>query len=298
MIYILYISLLIISFVSLWVIISQKGNYIFKAIFIPALFLVVMSTWYTYNSLMGFATVQNPPEVVKYLSHITDKHNGWIYLTILNYDKKEPRMYQLPWNEELEKELDKTRQGQQQGVIKYGKMRKEPNATDENNQGKWLWYDMPPSEVMPKNYEGDDEMETSENGIELIKEFEGRRLVAYQDSVGVWTIGYGHTKDVWEDRLIIKKTADRLLAEDLAEFEKYVDNLVEVPLTQNQFDALVAWTFNLGPTNLSESTLLKKLNAGDYDSVPSEMKRWNKAGGEVLEGLVRRREAEAALFNA
>ena len=298
MIYILYISLLIISFVSLWVIISQKGNYIFKAIFIPALFLVVMSTWYTYNSLMGFATVQNPPEVVKYLSHITDKHNGWIYLTILNYDKKEPRMYKLPWNEELEKELDKTRQGQQQGVIKYGKMRKEPNATDENNQGKWLWYDMPPSEVMPKNYEGDNEMETSENGIELIKEFEGRRLVAYQDSVGVWTIGYGHTKDVWEDRLIIKKTADRLLAEDLAEFEKYVDNLVDVPLTQNQFDALVAWTFNLGPTNLSESTLLKKLNAGDYDSVPSEMKRWNKAGGEVLEGLIRRREAEAALFNA
>ena len=298
MIYILYISLLVISFVSLWVIISQKGNYIFKAIFIPALFLVVMSTWYTYNSLMGFATVQNPPEVVKYLSHITDKHNGWIYLTILNYDKKEPRMYKLPWNEELEKELDKTRQGQQQGVIKYGKMRKEPNATDENNQGKWLWYDMPPSEVMPKNYEGDDEMETSENGIELIKEFEGRRLVAYQDSVGVWTIGYGHTKDVWEDRLIIKKTADRLLAEDLAEFEKYVDNLVEVPLTQNQFDALVAWTFNLGPTNLSESTLLKKLNAGDYDAVPFEMKRWNKAGGEVLEGLIRRREAEAALFSA
>ena len=296
MIYILYISLLVISFVSLWVIISQKGNYIFKAIFIPALFLVVMSTWYTYNSLMGFATVQNPPEVVKYLSHITDKHNGWIYLTILNYDKKEPRMYKLPWNEELEKELDKTRQGQQQGVIKYGKMRKEPNATDENNQGKWLWYDMPPSEVMPKKYEGDNEMETSENGIELIKEFEGRRLVAYQDSVGVWTIGYGHTKDVWEDRLIIKKTADRLLAEDLAEFEKYVDNLVEVPLTQNQFDALVAWTFNLGPTNLSESTLLKKLNAGDYDSVPDEMRRWNKAGGKVLDGLVRRREAEAQLF--
>ena len=114
--------------------------------------------------------------------------------------------------------------------------------------------------------------------------------------MGVWTIGYGHTKDVWEDRLIIKKTADRLLAEDLAEFEKYVDNLVEVPLTQNQFDALVAWTFNLGPTNLSESTLLKKLNAGDYDSVPDEMRRWNKAGGKVLDGLVRRREAEAQLF--
>ena len=297
MIYILYISLLIIAFVSLWVIISQKGNYIFKAIFIPALFLVVMSTWYTYISIMGFATVQNPPEVVRYLSHITDKQRGWIYLTILNYDKKEPRMYKLPWNEKLEKELDKSRQGKMQGVVKFGRMIKEDkNATEEDNQGKWLWYDMPPTEIMPKNYEGDNEMETSQTGVDLIKEFEGRRLVAYQDSVGVWTIGYGHTKDVWEDRLIIKSTADRLLAEDLAEFEKYVDNLVDVPLTQNQFDALVAWTFNLGPGNLKESTMLRKLNYGDYDAVPDEMRRWNKAGGEVLNGLVRRRDAEALLF--
>ena len=296
MIYILYISLLVISFVSLWVIISQKGNYIFKAIFIPALFLVVMSTWYTYNSIMGFATVQNPPEVVKYLSHISDKQHGWIYLTILNYDKKEPRMYKLPWNEELEKELDKTRQGQQQGVIKYGKMRKEPNATDENNQGKWLWYDMPPSEVMPKNYEGDNEMETSDVGVELIKKFEGKRQVAYQDSAGVWTIGYGHTKGVYEGQLCIEKTCDRYLVEDIQEVEEYIEKLVKVPLTQNQFDALVAWTFNLGPTNLNESTMLRKLNEGDYDAVPYEMKRWNKAGGEVLEGLVRRRAAEAQLF--
>ena len=298
MLYILYISLLIISFVSLWVIISQKGNYIFKAFFIPALFFVVMSTWYTYIGIMGFATTQNPPEVVKYLSHITDKEAGWIYLTILNYDKKEPRMYKLPYNEDLAKELENTREGKLKGVVKYGRMKQEDNATEEDNQGKWLWYDMPPSEIMPKNYEGDNEMETSQNGIELIKEFEGCRQVAYQDSVGVWTIGYGHTKTAYEGQLAIKKTCDKLLAEDIAEFEEYVNKLVEVPLTQNQFDALVAWTFNLGPTNLSESTLLKKLNAGDYDSVPNEMKRWNKAGGEVLEGLIRRREAEAALFNA
>ena len=175
-------------------------------------------------------------------------------------------------------------------------MQKEDNATEEENQGKWLWYDMPPTEIMPKNYEGDNEMETSQTGVDLIKEFEGRRLVAYQDSVGVWTIGYGHTKDVWEDRLIIKSTADRLLAEDLAEFEEYVNTLVKVPLTQNQFDALVAWTFNLGPTNLNKSTMLRKLNYGDYESVPEEMRRWNKAGGEVLNGLVRRRDAEAKLF--
>ena len=98
--------------------------------------------------------------------------------------------------------------------------------------------------------------------------------------------------------MIIKSTADKLLAEDLAEFEKYVDSLVTVDLNQNQFDALIAWTFNLGPGNLIESTMLKVLNEGKYDEVPYQMKRWNKAGGEVLEGLVRRREAEAALFGA
>ena len=143
----------------------------------------------------------------------------------------------------------------------------------------------------------DNSMKTSGIGIELIKEFEGCRQVAYQDSVGVWTIGYGHTKDVYEGQLVIKKTCETMLAEDLEEFENYVESYVKVELSQNQFDALVAWTFNLGPGNLSESTMLKKLNEGDYESVPDEMRRWNKAGGEVLNGLVRRRDAEAELFS-
>ena len=144
----------------------------------------------------------------------------------------------------------------------------------------------------------DNSMKTSEVGRELIKEFEGCKQVAYQDSVGVWTIGYGHTKDVYEGQLAIKKTCDRFLEEDLDEFEGYVDSYVKVELNQNQFDALVAWTFNLGPGNLSESTMLRKLNEGDYDAVPGEMRRWNKAGGEVLNGLVRRRDAEAGLFSS
>jgi GH24 family phage-related lysozyme (muramidase) len=144
----------------------------------------------------------------------------------------------------------------------------------------------------------DNSMKTSEVGRELIKEFEGCKQVAYQDSVGVWTIGYGHTKDVYEGQLAIKKTCDRFLEEDLDEFEGYVDSYVKVELNQNQFDALVAWTFNLGPGNLSESTMLRKLNEGDYDAVPDEMRRWNKAGGEVLNGLVRRRDAEAGLFSS
>ncbi len=144
----------------------------------------------------------------------------------------------------------------------------------------------------------DNNMKISGIGIELIKEFEGCRQVAYQDSVGVWTIGYGHTKDVYEGQLVIKKTCETMLAEDLEEFEDYVESYVKVELSQNQFDALVAWTFNLGPGNLSESTMLKRLNEGDYAAVPDEMRRWNKAGGEVLNGLVRRRDAEAELFSS
>ena len=141
-------------------------------------------------------------------------------------------------------------------------------------------------------------MKTSDVGVEMIKEFEGKKQVAYQDPAGVWTIGYGHTKGVEKGQLCIEKTCDRFLREDLEEVEEYIDRLVEVPLTQKQYDALVAWTFNLGPTNLKESTMLRKLNYGDYESVPEEMRRWNKAGGEVLNGLVRRRDAEANLFSS
>jgi len=140
-------------------------------------------------------------------------------------------------------------------------------------------------------------MKIEKNGINLIKEFEGVRLAAYQDSVGVWTIGYGHTKGVKEGDQLTREDAETILAEELDEYTKYVKKYVTVPLNQNQFDALVSWTYNLGPGNLRESTMLKVLNNGEYDKVPDEMKRWNRAGGKVLAGLVRRREAEAKLFS-
>jgi len=299
MIFYLYLSLLLIAGTALWAIVSMPKQYMFKAFYIPIVMVTVLLLYYTYNGILGYATREDPPEIIQYIYHTTNKDTNTIFLLVIEPKETEPRMFALPWNKELEEKLKGNQKARGEGVVVYGKLKRQGNDNVNTTDQKWIWYDMAPAELVPKWLESEDEnMETSKNGIELIKEFEGRRLVAYQDSVGVWTIGYGHTKDVWEDRLIIKSTADRLLAEDLAEFEKYVDNLVDVPLTQNQFDALVAWTFNLGPTNLSESTLLKKLNAGDYDSVPSEMKRWNKAGGEVLEGLVRRREAEAALFNA
>ena len=139
-------------------------------------------------------------------------------------------------------------------------------------------------------------MKTSAEGIALIKKFEGLELDSYQCSANVWTLGYGHTQGVAEGDSCSEEEAEIILVNDLKEFETYVNALVDVELDQNQFDALVAWTFNLGPTNLRTSTLLKKLIAGDYNDVPSEIKRWNRAGGQVLDGLIRRREAEALLF--
>jgi lysozyme len=87
-----------------------------------------------------------------------------------------------------------------------------------------------------------------------------------------------------------------MLASELDEYEGYIRDMVECDLEQNQFDALVAWVYNLGPTNLRSSTMLKRLNKKDFDDVPNQIKRWDKAGGKVLAGLVRRREAESLLF--
>ena len=144
-------------------------------------------------------------------------------------------------------------------------------------------------------------MQTSDKGIALIKQFEGCKLTAYQDSVGVWTIGYGWThpvdgKPIRAGMTIKQETAERLLKTGLVSYESEVSRLVKVGLTQGQFDALVSFTYNLGARSLSTSTLLRKLNAGDYAGAADEFLRWNKAGGKVLNGLTRRREAERALF--
>ncbi len=135
------------------------------------------------------------------------------------------------------------------------------------------------------------------NGTKILKFFEGCRLTAYQDSVGVWTIGYGHTKGVHAGMSITQEEAEQMLLTELEEYEGYIEKYVTVPLTQNQFDALVVWVYNLGPTNLRRSTLLKELNSGNYTAAGKEITKWNKAGGKVLAGLVKRREAEAELFN-
>ena len=141
-------------------------------------------------------------------------------------------------------------------------------------------------------------MKISLEGLSLIKKFEGCKLEAYKCSAGVWTIGYGHTTGVKEGDVCTQEEAEKLLRGDIFKFEEYVQDSVKVDLDQSQFDALVACTFNLGPGNLRSSTMLKKLNNGEYESVPFEMRRWNKAGGKTLDGLIRRRQAESLLFES
>jgi len=142
---------------------------------------------------------------------------------------------------------------------------------------------------------------TSNVGLDLIASFEGTRTRAYDDGVGVWTIGIGTT--VYPNGTKVKKgdsctldQAKSYFAHDLKRFETTVNNLVKVPLSQNQFDALVSLVYNIGSGNFASSTLLKKLNAKDYAGAAEQFPRWNKGGGKVMKGLVRRRDAERALF--
>ncbi|MFC1022272.1 lysozyme [Pasteurella multocida] len=148
-------------------------------------------------------------------------------------------------------------------------------------------------------------MKLSKHGLELIKRFEGCELTAYKDAVGVPTIGYGHTLNVKMGQKITALEADKLLCEDVAHFEQGVMRLIQemgISVTQNQFDALVSFAFNLGLGNLRRSTLVKKLylmkqtDTASQQAVACEFLRWNKAGGKVLLGLTRRRQAEHDLF--
>lgn len=139
-------------------------------------------------------------------------------------------------------------------------------------------------------------MKTSSRGVELIKKWEGVRLKSYQDSVGVWTIGYGHTKTAKPHQEITLKQAHELLEQDIRQHEVYVNRYVKVDITQNQYDSLSSFVFNLGGGALQKSTLLKKLNQGDYKGAGSEFLKWTKAGGKELKGLVNRRKEESGMF--
>lgn len=146
-------------------------------------------------------------------------------------------------------------------------------------------------------------MKLGSKGLELIKSFEGFYSKPYLDPIGIPTIGYGATyypnkkKVTMKDKPLTEKEASDLLKEMMTTYENDVKRLVKIELNQNQFDALVSFTYNLGSTNLGKSTLLKKVNANPCDkTIKDEFLKWNKAGGKVLNGLTRRRNAEAELY--
>ena len=143
-------------------------------------------------------------------------------------------------------------------------------------------------------------MQTNQAGLDLIKMFEGLRLEAYVDAVGVWTIGYGHTQTARAGMVITEQQAEQLLRDDLGDAEDAVNNLVKVPLNDNEFSALASLVFNIGSGNFQRSTVLRRLNQEDRVGAADAIEWWNK--GRVngvlttLPGLVRRRAAEKALF--
>lgn len=146
-------------------------------------------------------------------------------------------------------------------------------------------------------------MKISNNGIELIKQFEGLSLKPYLDKVNIPTIGFGSTyyedgtKVKLKDKPITEERATQLL-EFIANktFSENINKVVKVPLNQNQFDALVSFAYNIGNKNFNWSTLLKKLNLSDYEGASLEFGRWNQANGKILNGLVLRRQKEKELF--
>lgn len=141
-------------------------------------------------------------------------------------------------------------------------------------------------------------MHMSQNGINaLIKKFEGCKLKAYKCPAGILTIGYGHTSAagdpaVTEGMVITQQQAESMLSQDLVKYEVSVTKLVHQPLSQHEFDTLVDFCYNAGAKALADSTLLKKINAGEFDAVPAELMKWTKGDGKVLPGLVHRRQDE------
>jgi lysozyme len=146
-----------------------------------------------------------------------------------------------------------------------------------------------------------DAMVTSPEGRRLLTIREGSRTKAYKDSVGIWTIGVGHTSmagapHVTPGLVITNAEVDEILSRDLVQFEKVVRDSVKVPLRQNEFDALASLAFNIGGGAFAKSTLVKKLNAGDRPGAANAFLSWDKAGGRKLPGLTKRREAERLQF--
>lgn len=139
-------------------------------------------------------------------------------------------------------------------------------------------------------------MRISERGIALIRRFEGFSAAPYLCPAGYWTIGYGHVMPKHEPMQLTESEASLLLMADMRCAEVAVTRLIQAPLTQSQFDALVSFTFNLGGGALQRSTLRRKVNREEHQEIPAEFQKWVFAGGKRLSGLVARRKAEVRLY--
>jgi len=172
------------------------------------------------------------------------------------------------------------------------------SSNNSNNSNSGLQAGNTPTSTTsrPTGGSGSSDGNINSKGLNIVKSFEGLRLDAYLDPVGVWTIGYGTTTGVKAGMHITQSQAETYLQQDLDKFEQAVKRAVKVSLNSDQFSALVSFTYNVGEGALDSSTLLRKLNQGDYQGAANEFARWNKGDGGALPGLTRRRSAEKALF--
>ena len=151
--YIIYASLVLITLICLWAIISIPKNYLFKSILVPVMILVAVSTWYTYNSILGYGTEFKPIKEVVYHSHVADKNAGKIYILLTAFGEDEPRLHIYPWSEELEKQMQGADGQQSAGVLVVGTIKKKDPKNSrplEDDESEWVFYMMPPNEFMPK----------------------------------------------------------------------------------------------------------------------------------------------------
>jgi len=140
-------------------------------------------------------------------------------------------------------------------------------------------------------------MKINQEGLNLLKSFEGCKLAPYKDIGGIWTVGYGHTgQDVIPGQPWTQEQVDNCLSQDLSKFEKGVESLLAVPFNENEFSALVVFSYNVGLNALKNSTLLKKLNMVDKLGAADQLLLWNKVNKQPIAGLTRRRQAERTLF--
>ena len=151
--YIIYSSLVLITLMCLWVLISIPKNYLFKSLLIPVMILVAVSTWYTYNAILGYGTEFRPTKEVVYHSHVADKRNEVIYILLTTFGDDAPRLHIYPWSEELEKQLQGAGDKQKEGVLVVGKIKKDKPSISRplSNDEEWQFYEMPPNEFMPKD---------------------------------------------------------------------------------------------------------------------------------------------------